>query len=143
MGACVVLGVLLKIETIGFDGPAPSLPRAPIRDEWARDGGRLLVYDHTPSEENLSVEDVCARIGSRLERALAGADSPFASAPVAARATLEFAVLADREDESFGYSWPPEFLRALVERAIQLNVTHYLPTPAAGEATSGGPDGEE
>ena len=145
MGACVVLGVLLKIETIGFDGPAPPAPRPPIRDEWSRDGGRLLVYDHTPAEENLLVEDVCARVGSRIQRALGGQGALFGDAPVAARAMLEFGVLADRLDESFGYSWPPEFLRTLVDFDIQLNVTHYLPTSpsSADEQFPGGADGED
>jgi hypothetical protein len=129
MALAVVLGVLLKVETIGFDGPPPSLPRPPINVHQGRDGQRLFVYDFSPAEENLSVEDVCARIGSRIERVLNAPDSPFHDAPFAARLTLEFGILADREDTSFTYAWPPEFLRALVDSDIILNVSHYLPSP--------------
>jgi hypothetical protein len=32
------------------------------------------------------------------------------------------------ERESFSYSWPLEFLTALVDAQIELNVSHYLPT---------------
>jgi hypothetical protein len=129
MGIAVVLGVILKVETIGYDGPPPSLPRPPIDVRQGRDGGRLFVYDLSPAEENLSVEDVCARIGSRLDRVLHAEDSPFYEAPFAARLTLEFGILADREDASFSYGWPPEFLQTLVDSDIILNVTHYLPSP--------------
>ena len=128
MGSAVVLGVILKVETMGYDGPAPSLPRPPIKVGLGRDGHRQFVYDVSPAEENLSVEDVCARIGSRLERVLHSPDSPFHEAPFAARLTLEFGVLADREDTSFAYSWPAEFLHVLVDSDIALNVSHYLPS---------------
>jgi hypothetical protein len=131
----VVLGVLLKVETMGFDGDPPSLPRPPMNVARDRDGQRTFVYNLSPAEENLSVEDVCARIGSRIEKALRA--SPFMDAPFAARLTLEFGVLADREDASFSYSWPPEFLRTLVEFDIILNVSHYLPSPGEKAATTG------
>ncbi len=129
MGIAVVLGVILKVETIGYDGAPPSLPRSPIKVGQGRDGHRQFVYDFSPAEENLPVEDVCARIGSRLERVLHSPESPFHDAPFAARLTLEFGILADREDTSFAYAWPAEFLRVLVDSDIALNVSHYLPKP--------------
>jgi len=129
MGLAVVLGVLLKLETLGYDGPAPLLPRAPIKDAQGADGSRVFHYDLTPAEENLTVEDLCARLGSRLERLLSAPNSALPDGPFPRRLALEVGVLADREDASFAYAWPLEFLRVLVDADIGLNVSHYLPRP--------------
>ncbi len=133
MALAVVLGVILKVDMMGYEGPPPQLPAAPISEERGRDGYRRFVYDLSPSDPCLSVEDACAKLGSRLERMLNSSRSALPETPFAARLTLEFGLLADREDESFAYSWPPDFLRVLVDAEIQLNVTHYLPKPEAGD----------
>jgi len=132
MGLAVVLGALLRVETIGYDGPDPMLLRAPIKIDRDPDGKTTYHYDLTPPEENLTVEDVCARLGSRLERLFDPQSAAMPDGPYGRRATLEFGVLADREDESFAYAWPMDFLRVLVDADINLNVSHYLPTPAKG-----------
>ena len=127
MALAVVLGVVLKLELIGYDGPAPSLPREPMREERDSDGARRFFYDLSPSDPGLEVADACARLGSRLERLLNSPKSPLPEGMFATRLTLEFGVLADREDESFSYAWPSDFLRVLADADIQLNVSHYLP----------------
>ncbi len=128
MGHVVVLGVLLKVETFGYDGPPPSLPRAPIKIDRPGDGRSTFHYDLSPADEALSVEDVCARLGSRLERMLNSPKSALPEGDYARRFTLEVGLLADRQDDRFAYSWPAEFLRVLVDADINLNVSHYLPT---------------
>ena len=124
----VALGILLRLEVRGGSGPAPRLPREPIRIDEGREGLRIFTYDLSPSEPDLSVADACLRIGSRLRRMLAPDRSPFAEGQFAVRSVLEFGVLADRERESFSYSWPLEFLEALVDTDVELNVSHYLPS---------------
>ncbi len=129
MALAVVLGVLLKVDTVGYDGPAPKLPNEPAHVQPGPNGARLFVYDLTPDDPCLEVEDACARLGSRLERMFLGSAPPLPGGQFAARTTLEFGLLADREDQKFGYSWPLDFLRVLVDADIQLNVSHYLPKP--------------
>lgn len=129
MAFAVVIGIVLKVETIGYDGPPPVLPKEPVATEQGRDGLRRFIYDLTPPDRTLSVEDACARIGSRLDRMLNSPKPALPDGPHATRLTLDFGILADREDQSFRYSWSPEFLRTLVDAEINLNVSHYLPSP--------------
>ena len=124
----VALGILLRIEVRGWNGPAPALPKEPMREETGREGLRVFTYDLSPSEPDLPVADAAVRIASRLRRMLSPERSPFPEGPFAARCTLEFGVLADPERESFSYSWPLEFLEALVDTEVGLSVSHYLPT---------------
>ena len=134
MALAVVLGVVLKLELIGYEGPAPALPREPMREERDAQGTRRFFYDLSPSDPGLEVADACARLGSRLERVLNSPRSPLPEGMFATRLTLEFGVLADREDDSFSYSWPPDFLRVLADADIQLNVSHYLPKADSDDA---------
>ena len=124
----LALGIVLRVEVRGWSGPAPHLPNEPVRVEDGRDGARIFIYDFSPKDPALSVPDACLRIASKLERVLAPERTPFTEPHHAARCTLEFGVLADRERESFSYAWPLEFLTALVDAQIELNVSHYLPT---------------
>jgi len=125
----VALGVLLRVEVRGWTGPAPRLPNEPMRIDEGREGARTFIYDFSPKDPTLSVPDACLRIASKLERVLAPERTPFNEPHHAARHVLEFGVLADRETESFSYAWPLEFLSVLVDAGIELNVSHYLPTP--------------
>lgn len=125
----VALGIVLRVEVRGWTGPAPRLPNEPVRADEGREGARTFIYDLSPKDSGLSVTDACLRLSSRLERLLAPERTPFGEPHLAARCTLEFGVLADRETESFSYSWPLEFLSVLVDAGIELNVSHYLPTP--------------
>lgn len=124
----VVLGVILKLETQGWSGAPPLLPKEPVKSDETKDGRRTFFYDLSPKDQDLSVTDACLRIYSRLERMLS---SPAAlpKGEYASRLTLELGVLADRDREAFGYAWPLEFLATLVDLNIELAVTHYLPKP--------------
>lgn len=135
-----VIGIVLKVETQGWRGAAPLLPRAPVRIDEGRDGLRVFVYDLSPKEPDITVSDACLRLGSRLERMLNSAKSPFPQGEYAMRCTLEFGVLADPQRESFGYAWPLEFLQVIVDANIELSVTHYLPKPDDDDALENGDD---
>ncbi len=124
----VALAIILRIEARGWSGPAPRLPNEPMRIEEGRDGARIFTYDLSPKDKDLSVSDACLRIASKLERMLAPERTPFSEPHHAARYMLEFGVLADKERESFSYSWPLEFITVLADAQIELNVSHYLPT---------------
>jgi hypothetical protein len=124
----VALGIVLRVEVRGWSGPAPRLPHEPMRIDEGREGARTFIYDFSPKDTTLSVPDACLRIASKLERVLAPERTPFTEPHHAARCTLEFGVLADRERESFSYAWPLEFLSVLADAQIELNVSHYLPT---------------
>ncbi len=124
-----VIGILLRVETRGWNGPPPRLPKEPVKVEEGRDGLRVFLYDLSPKEADVAVSDACLRIASRLERMLTGPKSPFPQGHYALRCVLEFGLLADRERESFGYSWPLEFLQVMVDAGVELNVTHYMPKP--------------
>jgi hypothetical protein len=132
----VVLGVLLNLDTAGYDGPPPLLPKAPAHVRDGANGARRFVYDLTPDDPCLEVEDACARLGSRLERMLCPPAAPLPEGAFAARFTLEFGLLADREDEKFSYTWPADFLRVLVEADVALSVSHYLPKPDEASETN-------
>ena len=129
-----VIGILLRVETRGWNGPPPRLPKEPVKVEEGRDGLRVFLYDLSPKEADVAVSDACLRLGSRLERMLNSPKSPFPEGHYALRTTLEFGVMADRERESFGYSWPLEFLQVLVDASIELSITHYLPKPDDDES---------
>ena len=133
----VVLGIVLKLETQGWSGPPPLLPREPVKIDEGRDGLKVFFYDLSPKEADLGVTDACVRIASRIERLLNSPKSALPRGQYASRCTLEIGVLADRERESFGYQWPLEFLQALVEANVELTVTHYLPKP---DGEGGKPD---
>jgi hypothetical protein len=122
----LVLGVLLKVEMIGYAGPAPLMPREPVA-EGGREGLRTFTYDLSPSDPCLTVEDACARIGSRLERMLLSPRSQFPETEIAPRLTLDFGLIAERDHERLAYAWPADFLRVIVDADIQLNVSLYLP----------------
>ena len=83
-----VVGILLKVETRGWTGPPPSLPREPVKIDEGRDGLRVFVYDLSPKEADLAVSDACLRIASRLERMLNSPKSPFPPGQYALRCTL-------------------------------------------------------
>ncbi len=131
-----VIGILLKVETRGWSGPPPLLPKAPVKVDEGRDGLRVFIYDLSLRDSDISVGDACLRLGSRLERMLNSPKSPFPRGHYALRTTLEFGVMADRERESFGYCWPLEFLQVLVDAGIELSVTHYLPKPDESDGES-------
>ena len=129
-----VIGIVLKVETHGWSGAPPLLPNPPVKIDEGRDGLKVFYYDLSPKQADIGVADACLRLGSRLERMLSGPKSPFPEGSYAIRCTLEFGILADRERQSFGYSWPLEFLQALVDSNVELRVTHYLPRPDDDDA---------
>jgi hypothetical protein len=140
MAEPVVLGVLLRVETRGYAGPPPRLPKEPIKVEEGGDGLRRFTYDLSPKDPDLSVEDVCLRLGSRLGRMLNSDKAALPQGQFAAKCTLEFGVLASREGESFSYAWPLEFLQILVDADVALNVSHYLPSLEDEDDESGDDD---
>jgi hypothetical protein len=131
----LALGVVLRVELRGWKGPPPALPKPPLRDEAGADEARVLVYDFTSADPQLSVEEAALSLASRLRRLLMPERSPFAEPHLAAKLVLEFGILADASRDRFSYSWPLEFLDALVECDIELNVSHYLPRSEADGPT--------
>ena len=123
----VALGFILRIETRGWQGPPPRLAFNPIRIEAGKSRqDQIFFYDLSPSEESLSVEAACARVGSRLERLLASAEALGSETVFAARLRLEVGLWVGQEQTSFSYSWPVEFLQILAAADVELGVSHYL-----------------
>lgn len=129
----LVLGIFLKVETRGFPGPAPLLPKEPIRTEAGADGYRLFVYDLSPKDEGLTVGDAAQRMASRLERMFAPERTPFPEGHYALRLQLEIGLLGDAAARSISYAWPLDFVQAIADCGIELNVSHYLPSPDADD----------
>jgi hypothetical protein len=130
----LVLGIFLKVETRGFPGPAPKLPREPVRSESGPEGYQLFVYDLTPKDEGLAVSDAAQRIASRIGRLFAPERLPFPEGHYALRLSLEIGLLADASAGAISYSWPLDFLQAIADAGIELNVSHYLPSSEADDA---------
>ncbi len=124
----LVIGVVLRVDVRGWQGAPPLLPKEPLKEEHGRDGARTFFYDLTPKEPDLSVEDACMRLASRLERMLI-ARSPFAELPV--RLSLDVGVMVDPNAGGWAYTWPPEFLRVLADAQAQLTASHYPATDGA------------
>ena len=132
------LGVILRIDTMGWDGAPPVLTLgAPFRSQEGRGGEHSFFYDLSPKDSDVEVPQLCARLGTRLSRALIGDANPFADKPIAARAVLEVGLLAAKGSETIGYSWPVEFLQVLADAEIELSVTHYLVEATEGDGASG------
>jgi hypothetical protein len=125
----LVLGIFLKVETRGFSGPAPVLLKEPLRSESGPEAYRLFVYDFSPKEEGLTVSDATQRLASRLARLFAPEHAPFPEGHYALRLKLEIGLIADASAGSISYAWPLDFLQALGDAGIELNVSHYLPSP--------------
>jgi hypothetical protein len=128
------LGAVLRIDVIGWDGPPPSLPMAPMKTYEGRGGAQTFYYDFSPTEADLDVGQMCARLSTRLARALLGEQTPFADKPVAVRAALEVGLMAPAGVENFAYTWPIEFLQTLADAEIELSVTHYMTSTQGGES---------
>ncbi len=124
----LVLGIFLKIETRGYSGPAPKIVRDPARVESGADAYRLFVYDLSPKEPDLTISDATQRLASRLARAFDPENPPFPESQYALRMIMEVGVMADSEAGTISYSWPLDFIQALADAGIELNVSHYLPT---------------
>jgi hypothetical protein len=137
MAAVNGLGAVLRIEVIGWDGPPPALPMAPMKVYEGRGGQQTFYYDFSPKEANLDVAQMCTRLSTRLARALLGEKTPFADKPVAVRAALDVGVIGPAGVEKFSYSWPVEFLQTLADAEIELSVTHYMMPADEGD---GGPE---
>ncbi len=130
-----VIGVVLRIEVIGWTGDAPGLPQPPVRVEDAGRGVTRFYYDYSPKDPDLDVPQMCSRLSSRLARALLSETSPFVEKAVAARTVLEFGVAVPAGAERYSYSWPVEFLQTLADAEIELAVSHYATTEeATGES---------
>ncbi len=137
MSHALALGVILRVDVVGWDGDPPPLVGDAFRVQEGRGGERSFFYDMTPKEPDLDVPHLCARLGTRLARALVGPASPFADKPVAARAVLEVGLMAPAGSETISYHWPVEFLQVLADAEIELSVSHYLVEPGEGDDVNG------
>jgi hypothetical protein len=124
----LVLGIFLKVETRGWTGPAPKLPKETIRIEAGSDGLQTFIYDLTPKDEGLTVSDAAQRLASRIERMLSPDRTPFPEGHYALRLKLEVGLLADPSRGAISYAWPLDFVQAIADAGIELNVSHYIPS---------------
>ena len=124
----LVLGIFLKVETRGWSGPAPKLPKDPIRVEAGSEAAQTFIYDLTPKEEGLAVSDATQRIASRIERMFSPERTPFPEGHYALRLKLEIGLMADASSGAISYAWPLDFVQAVADAGIELNVSHYIPT---------------
>jgi hypothetical protein len=127
MSEPLVLGIFLKVETRGWTGPAPKLPKDPVRIEAGQDASKLFIYDLSPKEQDLTVSDACQRLASRLERVLVRERPAFPEGQYAVRMRLEVGLIADPA-QPISYTWPLDFLQALADSEVELTVSHYLPS---------------
>src|SRR6476469_9011579 len=123
----LVLGIFLKVETRGWSGPPPKLPKEPIRVESGSEALQTFIYDLTPKEEGLTVSDAAQRLASRIERMFAPDRSPFPEGHYALRMKLEIGLLADPSGGAISYAWPLDFVQAVADAGLELNVSHYIP----------------
>src|SRR5947209_16675660 len=130
MNDATILGIFLKVETRGWTGPAPHLPKAPVKIEAGAEGLQRFIYELTPKEEHLSVQDACQRLASRIERIFSPERTPFREGNYALRCTLDVGILVIGEASSFSYAWPLDFLQAIADAQLELTVSHYLPSAA-------------
>ena len=137
MAQALALGVILRVDLIGWDGDPPELIGAPFRVQEGRNGEQSFFYDLSPKDNDLDVPHLCARLSSRLARAFLGPTPPFADKVMAARTVLEVGLLAPAGAESFSYHWPVDFLQVLAEAEIELSVSHYLVEAGEGDDASG------
>lgn len=129
MSEPVVLGIYLKVETRGWAGPAPKLPADPVRVESGVDAYRQFIYDLSPKEADLTVNEACQRAASRIERMLCAEPTPFPEGHYALRLRLEIGLMGDPEAGPMSYVWPLDFLQALADSHVELAVSHYFPSP--------------
>jgi hypothetical protein len=123
----VVLGMILRLETRGWHGPAPRLAFDPIKVEAGRSRvEQSFFYDLLPAAEAMSVETACARAGSRLEKLLCSAEALGGETFFAARCRLEVGLWVEADRTSYSYSWPAEFLQILAAADVELAVSHYV-----------------
>ncbi|MDB5572084.1 MAG: hypothetical protein JWN93_3267 [Hyphomicrobiales bacterium] len=134
MAGPAVIGIVLRVDVRGWRGAPPLMPREPLKEEQGRDGARAFFYDLSPREADLSVEDACTRLASKLERMLV-ARSPFADLDLPVRLSLDVGVMVDPAAGSWSMTWPPEFLRVLGDAQAQLTATCY-PATDGGEPLS-------
>lgn len=133
-----VLGMILRIETRGWQGPPPRLSLDPIRVESGKTPlDQVFFYDLSPGEEALSVETACARVGSRLDRLLESAAALSGEKLFAARCRFEVGLWVPHDQASYSYVWPVEFLQILASADVELSVSHYVAEPVAAD------DGDE
>ena len=123
----VVLGMILRLDTRGWQGPAPRLALDPIKIEAGRSRvEQSFFYDLLPAAEGLSVEASCARAGSRLEKLFRSAEALGGETFFAARCRLEVGLWVEHDQASYAYSWPAEFLQILAAADVELVVSHYV-----------------
>ena len=123
----IVLGMVLRIETRGWQGPPPQFTLEPLRIEAGRTRlDQVFFYDFSPPEEAASVEAACARVGSRLERFLRSTEALGGETLVAARCRLEVGLWVEHDQAAYSYSWPAEFLQILAAADVELTISHYV-----------------
>jgi len=131
----VVIGVLLRVDIRGWRGAPPLLPDAPINVGEGREGAQSFFYDLSPKAHDLTVADVCNKLGSRLERMLTGERSPFAESTMAVRLSLDIGLAVEPSAESWTSTFPIDFLAVLADAGVELTTTHY-PATDEGEPRS-------
>ena len=132
--APIVIGMVLRIETRGWQGPPPKLALEPMRVEAGRSPlDQIAYFDLSPPEDGQSVEAACARVGSRLEKLLLSAEAVGQENFFAARCRLEVGLWVDRGQAPYSYVWPAEFLQILAGGDVELAVSHYVAEPEEAE----------
>ena len=126
----LVIGVVLRVDVRGWTAAPPLLPKEPIRTSDGRDGARTFFYDLSPKEADLSVTDLCHRLGSRLDRMLTGEKAPFQDGMFAVRLGLDIGLSVDPKATSWAATFPPEFLAVLADAQVELTATYYPATDA-------------
>ena len=133
----LVIGVILRLDIMGWQGEPPGLPDPPIRSAPGEAGSVSYFYDYSPAMPDQDVPAMCLRLMARLRRALLPPSSPFTDLPLAIRAVLDMALAVPDKVESYSYSWPVEFLQILADAEVELSLSHYVMEFAAQNSATG------
>ncbi|NDA46185.1 MAG: hypothetical protein EBY21_02690 [Alphaproteobacteria bacterium] len=131
------MGVILRLDVMGWQGDPPGLPDPPLRIAPGEAGSVSYYYDYSPPHVEQTVPDFCLRIMGRLRRALLPPSSPFTDHPLAIRAVLDMALAVPDKVETYSYAWPVEFVQILADAEVKLSLTHYVLEFAAQSSAAG------
>ena len=88
MSQPLVMGVILRLDLMGWQGDPPGLPDPPIRIAPGEAGSVSYYYDYSPPNVEQDVPEFCLRLMGRLRRALLPPCSPFSEQALAMRVVL-------------------------------------------------------
>ena len=137
MSQPLVMGVILRLDLMGWQGDPPGLPDPPIRIAPGEAGSVSYYYDYSPPNVEQDVPEFCLRLMGRLRRALLPPSSPFSEQALAMRAVLDIALAVPDKVETYSYAWPVEFVQILADAEVQLSLTHYVLEFAAQSSAAG------